>query len=130
MYTVLLCLLIASLLPLLAKAPLAIAQAKAGGYDNRHPRNQQSALTGFGARAKAAHENAFEALIMFTPGALAVLITGQADSYAQYLAMTFIAARLCYNLFYLLDWHLARSSVWTVGVGCSVALTWHALQAV
>ncbi|GGO68707.1 MAPEG family protein [Bowmanella pacifica] len=130
MYMILLCLFIASLLPLLAKAPLALAQARTGGYDNRYPRNQQATLSGFGARAKAAHENAFEALIMFTPGALAVVATGQADSYAQYLAQAFIAARLLYNLFYLLDWHLARSTVWVIGLGCSVALMWHALQGV
>lgn len=130
MYMILLCLFIASLLPLLAKAPLALAQARTGGYDNRYPRNQQATLSGFGARAKAAHENAFEALIMFTPGALAVVATGQADNYAQYLAQAFIAARLCYNLFYLLDWHLARSTVWGLGLGCSVALMWHALQGI
>ncbi|GAA0341602.1 MAPEG family protein [Bowmanella denitrificans] len=128
MYMILLCLFIATILPILSKAPLAFAQAKAGGYDNRNPRAQQAALTGFGARAKAGHENAFEALLMFIPGALAVLVTGQVDTYAQYLAQGFIVARVLYHFFYLFDWHLPRSLVWTAGFACSVLLLLHAVQ--
>ena len=36
-------LFIAMLLPFLAKAPLAAAMQKAGGYDNHNPRAQQAA---------------------------------------------------------------------------------------
>ena len=65
MNTLLTCLFIAMLLPYLAKGPVAWAMAKAGGYDNHHPRSQQAQLTGFGARALAGHQNAFESLLIF-----------------------------------------------------------------
>ena len=59
------CLFIACLLPYLAKIPTAIAMKnQPGGYDNNHPRAQQAMLTGFGARAVAAHQNSFESLII------------------------------------------------------------------
>ena len=66
MNTLIVCAIIAALLPYLAKAPVAIAMNKLDGYDNRHPRAQQSKLTGFGARALAAHQNSFESLLIFT----------------------------------------------------------------
>ena len=66
MTTLLTCLLIAMLLPYLAKGPVAIAMAKLGGYDNSHPREQQSKLTGYGARAVAGHQNAFESLLYYS----------------------------------------------------------------
>ena len=122
-------LLMAIVLPMITKVPLAMAMIKDNGYNNHYPRNQQSQLTGIGARAKASHENAFEALLMFIPGALAVLVTGQIDTYAQYLAQGFIVARVLYHFFYLFDWHLLRSLVWTAGFVCSVLLLLHAVQA-
>lgn len=64
MHTLLTCLFIAMLLPYLAKGPVAWAMVKAGGYDNHHPRTQQAQLTGFGARALAGHQNAFESLLI------------------------------------------------------------------
>lgn len=123
MTTILICLLIATIMPILAKAPLAFAQNKQqGGYDNRHPRSQQHALVGFGARAKAAHENCFEALIMFTPGALAVIALDQVGPLAQYLCLAFILARVAYLFSYWFDYHLLRSLCWSIGFFCSVGL--------
>jgi uncharacterized MAPEG superfamily protein len=123
MSLVLICLLIATIMPILAKAPLAFAQNKQqGGYDNRHPRAQQNALVGFGARAKAAHENSFEALIMFTPGALSVIALNQVGPIAQYLCLAFILARIAYLFSYWFDFHLVRSVCWALGFVSSMGL--------
>ncbi len=122
MTTILICLLIATIMPIVAKAPLAFAMNKLGGYDNRHPRAQQASLTGFGARAKAAHENSFEALMMFIPGALTAIATHNTGLLAQYLSIGFVIARVLYIFCYLYDQHLLRSTFWTVGFACSVAL--------
>ena len=43
-----------------AKLPVGIAMKKLGGYDNRHGREQQKKLTGWGHRSLAAHMNGFE----------------------------------------------------------------------
>ena len=123
MNLVLICLFIATLMPVLSKAPLALAMARlGGGYNNRNPRGQQAQLTGFGARAKAAHENSFEALIMFAPGALACIATEQTAGTASQLALAFVIARVAYLVSYWCDWHLARSGFWGIGFICSLAL--------
>jgi len=41
MTTLIVCLFLALLLPLLAKGPVVFAMAKLGGYNNNHPREQQ-----------------------------------------------------------------------------------------
>jgi uncharacterized MAPEG superfamily protein len=128
MTIVIICLFITTFMPILAKAPMAIAMNKVkGGYDNRHPREQQKSLTGFGARAKAAHENCFEALIMFTPGALAVLVTNNVVQLAEYFAIAFVVSRLAYLLAYYFDKHVLRSTFWGIGFISSLALIWLAI---
>ncbi|GAC14685.1 MAPEG family protein [Aliiglaciecola lipolytica] len=122
MTTIIICLIIATSMPILFKAPLAYAQNKAGGYNNRYPRAQQNKLRGFGARAKAVHENSFEALIMFVPGALTALITHNVGEIAQYLAIGFIVSRLIYALCYWFNVHRLRSLFWGVGFACSIGL--------
>ena len=123
MTILLICLFIATALPILAKAPLAKAQnSQQGGYDNRNPREQQATLSGFGARAKAAHENSFEALIMFIPGLLAVIVTGNTGQTPQILAITFVVARILYLISYYIDQHALRSFFWFVGFLSSLAL--------
>jgi uncharacterized MAPEG superfamily protein len=127
MTIIIICLFIATLMPILAKAPLAMAMNKAGGYDNRNPREQQKTLSGFGARAKAAHENCFEALMMFTPGALAVLVTNHAGQLAEYVAIAFVASRLAYLFAYYFDKHVLRSIFWGIGFISSLTLVWLAI---
>ncbi len=122
------CLFIATLMPILAKAPLAYAMNQTeGGYDNKHPRAQQAKLTGFGARAKAAHENCFEALVMFAPGVLACVATSTIGSVVTNLAILFIVARTIYLLAYWFNIHILRSSAWLVGFGVSLALIFFAI---
>jgi uncharacterized MAPEG superfamily protein len=127
MTIVIYCLLIAVLLPYLAKIPLAYAMNKAGGYDNHHPRSQQAALTGFGERALAAHQNAFESLIIFSPAVLLAIATNHLDESIEYLAITHIIARIAYHILYLLDWDKLRSTVWAIGLLAAIAIIWQCL---
>ncbi|WP_166424394.1 MAPEG family protein [Paraglaciecola sp. 20A4] len=128
MTTILVCLLIATLMPILAKVPLSITMNKEqGGYNNRHPREQQKNLTGFGARAAAAHANCFEALILFVPGALAVIAMQSVGHLAEYSAIVFIAARIGYLFAYWLNVHLVRSILWAIGYIASLTLIWLAI---
>ena len=127
MQIIVLCLFIATLLPILAKGPVAWAMYRQfGRYDNRHPREQQAALEGLGARAKAAHYNSFEALVMFSPGALAVLALGAVTPTVEYMALGFVACRLAYLACYWLNMDRLRSSFWTLGFGLSLAMIWQA----
>ncbi|MBA6230747.1 MULTISPECIES: MAPEG family protein [unclassified Colwellia] len=121
------CLFAATLLPYLAKAPVAIAMNKLGGYDNNHPRAQQTQLTGFGARALAAHQNAFESLIIFIPAVLLAIATNTITDSITVLAITHVIARVAYNIFYLLNIGLIRSIVWGIATVSSFAIIWQCI---
>lgn len=127
MATLLGCLFMAMLLPYLAKGPVAWAMAKAGGYDNAHPRDQQSKLTGFGARAVAGHQNAFESLLIFGLSVLTVIATDNVNDIVVTLAIVHIIARFIYQLLYLLDKGTLRTLSWFVAVLCSFAIFWQAI---
>ncbi len=118
------CVMAAFLIVYLVKIPVAMAMAKTGGgrYDNRHPRAQQAQLTGWGARALAAHQNGFEG---FAPFAAAVVLAQMWDadpSYVSLLALTHVAARVLYNVLYIANLAQLRSTVWFVGFGTTLAL--------
>lgn len=117
------CIFISALLIFLAKAPVARAmQQESGIYDNHHPRSQQARLTGFGARALAAHLNSFEAFPLFAVGVLMAHVTQTHGVLVDVLAVTFVIARVLYLLCYWADWHWQRSLVWGVGLLCSLLL--------
>ncbi|PKH89279.1 MAPEG family protein [Colwellia sp. Bg11-28] len=127
MTILIICLFLALLLPLLAKGPVAYAMAKLGGYNNSHPREQQSKLTGFGARALAAHQNAFESVILFAPAIILALVTGNTHQTVLVLAIVHIISRVLYNIFYLLNIGLLRSIVWGIATLCSFAIVYQCI---
>ena len=121
------CLFAATLLPYIAKAPVAIAMNKLEGYDNNHPRSQQAKLTGFGARALAAHQNAFESLIIFVPAVLLAIATNTITDTVTLLAITHVIARVAYNVLYLLNIGTVRSIVWGIATISSFAIIWQCI---
>ncbi|MAD75887.1 MAG: hypothetical protein CML20_14065 [Rheinheimera sp.] len=125
--TLLLTLFIAMLLPFLAKAPLAFAMQKAGGYDNKNPREQQAALKGFGQRANAAHYNSFEALIIYGCAVLSAVALNAVDSTTVILGWVFIASRILYYICYWFDYATPRSTVWLVGMIAAFGMAGRAL---
>ncbi len=127
------CLISAALLPYVAKVPLALAMKQQGsgnlaGYDNENPRSQQKQLTGFGSRCLAAHENSFEALMVFAAAIVLTIATGNTDQQAVILASIFILSRILYLVFYWINWDKLRSAVWGVGIFCSIMLMINCLK--
>ena len=128
MYTLILCLFIACLLPYVAKIPVAFAMFKRpGGYDNHYPRTQQAHLSGFGARAMAAHQNSFESLIIFSAAVLTAISTERSTETIQILAIVYVVSRFIYLLFYLLNLAFLRSSIWAIGLIASLSIIWQCL---
>jgi uncharacterized MAPEG superfamily protein len=127
MTTLLICLLLAILLPYLAKGPVAAAMAKLGGYDNQHPRAQQAKLTGYGARALAAHQNAFESLLVFGIAVLTVIATNKVTDVVVILAIVHVVARFAYHLLYLYNYGTLRSISWFIAIGASLGIFAQAL---
>lgn len=118
------CIFISALLIFVAKAPVAKAMAEEGDgrYDNRHPRAQQARLTGFGARALAAHLNSFEAFPLFAVGVLMAHVTQTYGLLVDILAVSFVVCRVLYLLFYWYNLHWQRSLVWMLGLLCCLLL--------
>jgi len=123
MSTLIICLFIACLLPYLSKLPVAWAMSRAtGGYNNNYPREQQASLQGFGARAAAAHQNSFESLLIFSTAAITALATNHVTDMVQYLAIGYIVSRVVYHALYLMDLAALRSTIWLVGLICSLTI--------
>ena len=116
------CLFFTLLLPYLSKAPVAAAMTKLGGYDNTNPREQQAKLEGAGARALAAHQNAFESLIIYTMATAVVLATNNTSITVQVLAVVYLVARVVYCVMYYLNLDKMRSLMWLIGLLCPLIM--------
>lgn len=85
------------------------------GYDSSAPRAIFEQLPPYAQRATWAHQNGFEALIIYGLAALMAYATGVESDWAKIAAIAFIVARLFYSLFYILDIPLGRSLMFGLG---------------
>jgi uncharacterized MAPEG superfamily protein len=117
------CLLIACLLPYVW-GPFSMPERRKqlGSIDNKNPRPQQAQLSGRGARAVAAHKNAFEAIAVFAPAVLVAHLAGADPLWSARWAELFIIARVLHGVFYLGDLDLLRSGMFGVAMVCDAAL--------
>jgi uncharacterized MAPEG superfamily protein len=92
------------------------------GYDLSAPRAMFDKLPPYAQRATWAHQNSFEAFMIFTAAALMAYVTGQHSSLAVGAAIAFVIARSLYSVFYILDIPLARSLMFAIGSACSGTL--------
>jgi uncharacterized MAPEG superfamily protein len=117
------CLFIACLLPYAwGAASIPERKSQLGSVDNKSPRAQQALLTGRGARAVAAHKNAFEAIATFGPAVVVAHLAGADPAWSARLAVAFVAARVLHGIFYLADLDLLRSAAFGVALACTVGL--------
>lgn len=112
------CVLVASLLPMtwIAYAKLSI------GFNNRSPRADLEKCSGKPLRAKWAHDNSWEALIMFVAAVIIATYVGAEEERIDFLAVTFIGCRILYGFAYIYDKPTCRSIVWFGGLICIVGL--------
>jgi uncharacterized MAPEG superfamily protein len=128
MSSLVIALLVLVLIPYVVRVPLIKALLASEGYDNHHPRVQQQHLTGIAARANAAHYNSFEALQLFLAALAANMLMGRVESqWLVGLAWGFVLCRVLFCWAYLADRDVLRSSIWTLGVACIIAMFVHAL---
>lgn len=109
------CLLVAVILPYAWLGPAASARkAQFGSLDNKQPRQQVAKLEGKGARAYAAHQNAFEALAVFAPAVLVAHVTQADPKLSAILAVVWVVCRVLHGVLYIADVDMARSGVFFV----------------
>ncbi|MFZ4498985.1 MAG: MAPEG family protein [Burkholderiales bacterium] len=113
------CILVAGLLPI-----TAAAAAKWGfkHYDNANPRAWLAQQTGFRARGNAAQQNSFEGLPLFIGAVMVASFTQGPQPIIDQLAVVYVISRVAYIICYVADRPRLRSLVWTVGIGCNIAL--------
>ncbi|ACK65869.1 conserved hypothetical protein [Rippkaea orientalis PCC 8801] len=92
------------------------------GYDRSRPRAMFDQLPPYAQRATWAHQNAFETFMVYAAAALMAYMTGVDSGLAAGATIAFIAARLLYPLFYILDIPLARSLMFAIGQLCTYSL--------
>lgn len=117
------CVFAASLLPVLSAG---LAKASGKNFDNSNPRAWLANLPGWGARAHAAQQNSWEALIIFAAGVCVAHIADAPQDRVDAIAIAFIVARLLYIACYIANRATLRSLVWAIGFFLSLALYFQA----
>lgn len=96
------------------------------GYDMSAPRAMLDKLPPYAQRATWAHQNCFEALIIFTAAALMAYVTGVQSDWARISAIAFLGSRFLFSLFYIFDLPPLRSLMF--GIGSASTFTLFALS--
>lgn len=115
-------LFIATLMVYASKIPLNYFTLRQERYDNHYPRLQHLKQKGIGHRAWASHQNMIEAYPMFAAGILVATVFGNQPMIANSCAVTFLVARILFQICYLADWSTARSMSWALGFGATLVL--------
>lgn len=92
------------------------------GYDIAAPRTMFDKLPPYAQRATWAHQNSFEAFMIFAAAALMAYVTGVNSSLAIGAAIAFVIVRLLYSVFYIANIPIGRSLMFAIGSLCSGTL--------
>lgn len=110
---------------------LVVGYARARvGYDMSAPRAMFDKLPPYAQRATWAHQNSFEAFMIFAAAALMAYVTGVHSPLAIGAVIAFLVARLLYSIFYILNIPVLRSLMFAVGsLGYAVLIVLSIIQA-
>lgn len=86
------------------------------------PRAMTDLLPDYAKRANWAHQNGFEALVVYSVAVFAAVVTGVNSPMAMYAAIAFLVARSLYPVFYILNNAPLRSMMFGVGNICNIIL--------
>ncbi|MBW4453461.1 MAG: MAPEG family protein [Nostoc indistinguendum CM1-VF10] len=101
---------------------VAYARTRIGYEMFSTPRAMFDKLPPYAQRATWAHQNTFEAFMVFAAAALMAYVTGLNSLTAQVAAMAFVVARFLYSIFYILNVPLLRSLMFAIGILSSITL--------
>ncbi|MDZ7967430.1 MAG: MAPEG family protein [Nostoc sp. DedSLP03] len=101
---------------------VAYARRRIGPEMFSTPRALLDKLPPYAQRATWAHENTFEAFMVFAAAALMAYVTGVNSTKAQVAAIAFVVARFLYSIFYILNIPLLRSLMFAIGISSCATL--------
>jgi uncharacterized MAPEG superfamily protein len=81
-------------------------------------------MTGFAWRAKRAHLNMIENMVLFTALVLVTAVAGKANAMTAMGALVFFWARLIYAVIFLLGIPWLRTLAWVVSVIGMIMIAW------
>ena len=87
-------------------------------------------MVGWAGRARRAHLNMIENLVLFAALVLIAAVAGKANATTAMGAMIFFWARLAYALIYLIGIPWLRTLAWLIGVIGMAMIAWVLLQAI
>jgi uncharacterized MAPEG superfamily protein len=87
-------------------------------------------ITGWAGRAKRAHLNMIENLVLFAALVLIAAAAGKANATTAMGAMIFFWARLAYAIIYVIGIPWLRTVVWFISVIGMAMIAWVLLQAI
>lgn len=99
------------------------------GYDMASPRAMFDKLPGYAQRATWAHQNSFESFALYAPAALMAFVVGLPPEQVLSTAVIYLAARITYSLFYILNVPILRSLSWAISMGSIFSLYFSSVQA-
>ncbi|GAX37780.1 MAPEG family protein [Nodularia sp. NIES-3585] len=94
---------------------VAYARVQIGYEALATPRAKFDKLPPYAQRATWAHQNSFEAFMLFATAALMAYVTGVNSPTAAVAAIAFVVARFLYSIFYILNIALLRSLMFVIG---------------
>jgi uncharacterized MAPEG superfamily protein len=123
MKTAIIVLFCLSLMPyLLAFISAYYRHQQLGKVDNQNPREQYTKLQGPGARAVAAQQNCWEALIFYSAALLAVVASNLEVKYLAQAALIVLVGRVLHAIFYLTNLDKLRSLSFLIAIAPSLYL--------
>jgi len=119
------CLFAAIFLPYILAVTASVLKVRQfGRLDNNNPRAQSAALEGPGARAWAAQQNAWEALLVFAISVFVAHLAGADPRNSAIACVVFIGARVLHAVCYIADLATARSAMFSVATLSCLWLFW------
>ncbi|MEJ6486474.1 MAPEG family protein [Nostoc punctiforme UO1] len=101
---------------------VAYARVRIGKEMLATPRAMFDKLPPYAQRATWAHQNTFEAFMVFAAAALMAYVSGVNSFTAQLAAIAFVVARFLYSIFYILNIPPLRSLMFAIGMLGSITL--------
>ncbi|MFK8182025.1 MAG: MAPEG family protein [Phormidesmis sp.] len=86
------------------------------GYDMGAPRGMFDQLPAYAQRATWAHQNAWESFALYAPAALMGHVVGLSAEQFWVTVALYLAARVTYALFYILNVPILRSLSWAISI--------------
>ena len=98
------------------------------GYDMGAPRGMFDKLPEYAQRATWAHQNSWESFALYVPAALMGYVVGLPAEQFWVTVLLYLASRVTYSLFYVLNVPILRSLSWAISIASIFTLYFNSCE--